>query len=57
MLSLMEDNESREKSSGNSKDKEGWDTLILEDSEDNSEDDGGADDSADRDDEYVIQGY
>jgi hypothetical protein len=36
-------------------DEEGWDTLILEDSDDDSEDDSDADDSADGDNEYKIQ--
>lgn len=47
--SLAEDNESEaededeEKSGGNSKDEEGWDTLILEDEDDEDDEDDGAD--------------
>ena len=57
LSSLTEDNESKaedeagEKSGGNNKDKEGWDTLILEDSDD---EDNGADGDDENDDEYEI---
>ena len=55
--SLTEDNESEaedeagEKSAGNSEDEEGWDTLILEDSDD---EDDGADGDDENDDEHEI---
>jgi hypothetical protein len=57
MLTTSEDNESEaedeagEKSAGNSEDEEGWDTLILEDSDD---EDDGADGDDENDDEYEI---
>jgi hypothetical protein len=59
-LHFAEDNESEaedeagEKSGGNSEDEEGWDTLILEDSDSEDDEDDGAD-GDDENDEYETE--
>jgi hypothetical protein len=59
---LTEDNkskakdEARENSVGNSEDEEeGWDTLILEDSDDEDDEDNGANGADENNDEYKIE--